>query len=364
MEVVESEVGDTPSDNSLEDKSDPTRRAEDGDAEGWIDVTYRRKDRANRNEEAEKQGTRSRSPTRRGGKSIMKILRASKMPRLPRNDIKVIVRPRDGLNIRNTCRASLDEAIRHEAGMRSDEIVTICHTGREDGDENRQNQEINNQRDEARDQRVRLGAGRDGQGDNPQHSPEVHTRPAHARTGEREEPFAGVRQETGQHDHSNTTVRGNRVPMWAYFNSIMMRVSLYRKQIDFRKECGRLGHRPDVCPRPDDKLCPASGTKNPAEDHEWTPKCKLCGEAHPTADRTCRAKFKTPYMDGSEQEVKRPRPSTKKTDVLEGMINKLSDKMEKMFEMLVVRISDSEAERKAQALKHDKRLEELEKRIS
>lgn len=73
---------------------------------------------------------------------------------------------------------------------------------------------------------------------------------------------------------------------------------------------------------------------------------------------------KSKEQDGSEQEVKRPRPSTKKTDVLEDMINKLSDKMEKMFEMLVVRISDSEAERKAQALMHDKRLEELEKRIS
>ncbi|KAH7981866.1 hypothetical protein HPB52_001355 [Rhipicephalus sanguineus] len=73
---------------------------------------------------------------------------------------------------------------------------------------------------------------------------------------------------------------------------------------------------------------------------------------------------KSKEQDGSEQEVKRPRPSTKKTDVLEDMINKLSDKMEKMFEMLVVRISDSEAERKAQALKHNKRLEELEKRIS
>ncbi|KAH8025194.1 hypothetical protein HPB51_004735 [Rhipicephalus microplus] len=26
------------------------------------------------------------------------------------------------------------------------------------------------------------------------------------------------------------------------------------------------------------------------------PKCKLCGDAHPTADQTCRAKFKTPYF--------------------------------------------------------------------
>ncbi|KAL1487264.1 hypothetical protein MTO96_031030 [Rhipicephalus appendiculatus] len=52
-----------------------------------------------------------------------------------------------------------------------------------------------------------------------------------------------------------------------------------------------------------------------------------------------------------------------KIDVLEDMINKLSDKMEKIFEMLVVQLSDSEAESKALALKHEKRLEELEKRI-
>ncbi|KAL1420533.1 hypothetical protein MTO96_000509 [Rhipicephalus appendiculatus] len=125
MEVNEADVGKTPSNNSGEDESDPTRRAEDGDAEGWIQVTYKRKGRASPNEETE-QGIRSRSPTRRGGKSIVnKILRASKMPRLPTDDIKIIVRPRDELNIRNTCRASLDEAIRHEAGVSSDEIVTI-----------------------------------------------------------------------------------------------------------------------------------------------------------------------------------------------------------------------------------------------
>lgn len=48
------------------------------------------------------------------------------MPRLPRDDIKVIVRPRDGLNIRSTCGASLDEAIRNGAGVGGDEMITIC----------------------------------------------------------------------------------------------------------------------------------------------------------------------------------------------------------------------------------------------
>ncbi|KAL1472087.1 hypothetical protein MTO96_039543 [Rhipicephalus appendiculatus] len=425
MEVDEADVGKTPSNNSGEDESDPTRRAEDGDAEGWIQVTYKRKGRASPNEETE-QGIRSRSPTRRGGKSIVnKILRASKMPRLPTDEIKIIVRPRDGLNIRNTCRASLDEAIRHEAGVSSDEIVTICPNPI-------QNILVISTPDEKTATKfVKIKEltinGKKYETNAYVSAPEqmakgiIRNIPLKYTQDQLVQALVNARNPSlayAKRLGSTTTVillyEGNRVPMWAYFNSIMMRVSLYRKQIDFCKECGRLGHRPDVCPRPEDKLCPACGAKNPAEDHECTPKCKLCGEAHPTADRTCRAKFKTPYLgqssppstavaavstpstkimeeeeevemveeiaqqpgakrkipvtktkerDGSEQEVKRPRPSTKKTDVLEDMINRLSDKMEKMFEMLVVQLSDSEAERKALALKHEKRLEELEKRI-
>ncbi|KAH6928578.1 hypothetical protein HPB50_021097 [Hyalomma asiaticum] len=60
---------------------------------------------------------------------------------------------------------------------------------------------------------------------------------------------------------------GNKVPTWVYFNSIMLRVSLYRKQTGFCKACGILGHRPDVCPRPDIKLCPICGLKNTSNGH-------------------------------------------------------------------------------------------------
>ncbi|KAH7953658.1 hypothetical protein HPB49_010887 [Dermacentor silvarum] len=188
----------------------------------------------------------------------------------------------------------------------------------------------------------------------------------------------------------------------------MMRVSLYRKQIDFCKECGRLGHRPDVRPRPDDKLCSACGAKNPAKDHEFTPKCKLPGEAHPTVDRTCRAKFmvilrgwtarrneellrvdKTPTPGnnrqpppGRERGYDQPRgpgvetgpgaardpprgggsPKRRGRSKNRRHQQRPAYKMEKMFEMLAV--SDSEAERKAQALKYDRRLAALEKKIS
>ncbi|KAL3208608.1 hypothetical protein MRX96_038975 [Rhipicephalus microplus] len=39
MDVDDAEVGETPSNDSGEDNSDPTRRDADGEPEGWIEVT-------------------------------------------------------------------------------------------------------------------------------------------------------------------------------------------------------------------------------------------------------------------------------------------------------------------------------------
>ncbi|KAL3211349.1 hypothetical protein MRX96_036452 [Rhipicephalus microplus] len=73
MDVDDAEVGETASNDTREDDSDPTRRDADGDAEGWIEVTYKRKGRVSSGEETAQKGTRSRSPTRRGGKSTVQI---------------------------------------------------------------------------------------------------------------------------------------------------------------------------------------------------------------------------------------------------------------------------------------------------
>ncbi|CAN7982343.1 unnamed protein product, partial [Ixodes pacificus] len=60
--------------------------------------------------------------------------------------------------------------------------------------------------------------------------------------------------------------------------------------------CGRLGHRADVCPSPDNKKCRGCGAANPPEDHKCDPRCTLCGKGHLTGDKKCREKFKTPYL--------------------------------------------------------------------
>ncbi|KAK8761833.1 hypothetical protein V5799_026903 [Amblyomma americanum] len=90
---------------------------------------------------------------------------------------------------------------------------------------------------------------------------------------------------------------GDKVPNYIRYGNLLVECSLYRKHIDMCYLCGRLGHRMDVCPNPEDKICRGCGMKNLEESHVCTnPKCSLCGGNHLTADKECKATFKTPYV--------------------------------------------------------------------
>ncbi|KAL1487175.1 hypothetical protein MTO96_046625, partial [Rhipicephalus appendiculatus] len=62
------------------------------------------------------------------------------------------------------------------------------------------------------------------------------------------------------------------------------------------RQCGRLGHRMDVCPNPANRICRGCGLRNPDHEHQCAPKCNLCGGAHMTADKACKERYKTPYV--------------------------------------------------------------------
>lgn len=110
---------------------------------------------------------------------------------------------------------------------------------------------------------------------------------------------------------SSTTVivlfQGNKVPATVKYGAVLVRCGLYRQHHEVCKTCGKIGHRQDVCPQPNVRVCFACGKSNPDENHEseCKPHCKLCGGPHPTGTAGCINKFKTPYMVKRRQRIGR-----------------------------------------------------------
>ncbi|KAH8042317.1 hypothetical protein HPB51_021401 [Rhipicephalus microplus] len=87
------------------------------------------------------------------------------------------------------------------------------------------------------------------------------------------------------------------------------------KHIDVCYECGRLKHRSDVCTNPQDKICRGCGSNNPPSDHRCEPRCQLCGKGHLTEDRSCKARYKTPYIVKRRQLERRRREEEEAAEV-------------------------------------------------
>lgn len=92
------------------------------------------------------------------------------------------------------------------------------------------------------------------------------------------------------------TFAGKRLPFFVYYINGEMRCTPYRQTRQVCRICLQEGHRADVCPTPDTARCQTCGTANPVTDHPCAPKCVLCQGAHPTAARECPERLKRPYL--------------------------------------------------------------------
>ncbi|KAM7284711.1 uncharacterized protein ISCGN_001805 [Ixodes scapularis] len=98
-----------------------------------------------------------------------------------------------------------------------------------------------------------------------------------------------------------TLFDGLKVPNHVMCDLSMLRCTLYRRQTEVCYACGRLGHRADVCPTPENVVCRGCGVNSPNDQHVCSPKCALCGGPHPTADKSCRSR-----SGGSAVRIRKP----------------------------------------------------------
>ncbi|KAH7944962.1 hypothetical protein HPB49_002858 [Dermacentor silvarum] len=89
---------------------------------------------------------------------------------------------------------------------------------------------------------------------------------------------------------------GLHVPNFVRNGPTLVLCSLYRKQVDICYVYGKLGHRADVCPEPGSTECRGCGLPNPTSSHVCDPKWKLCGGLHATADKVCKKRYLIPYV--------------------------------------------------------------------
>ncbi|KAK8777454.1 hypothetical protein V5799_029202 [Amblyomma americanum] len=227
-----------------------------------------------------------------------KLLKAARMPELPRQDIKIVMRPRGGLNLGEVSRFEISRAIIAAANESGEEVTqdVICPNKQQNivviSTPNRENAD-------------RYSAVRNLSISGTAHDVSAYETAPHGTVKGviRGVPMTDTIQEINDYivqDYNPTALQANRigktttvvialdgdkVPNYIQYGNLLVECSLYRKQIDMCYLCGRLGHRMDVCPNPEDKICRGCGMKNPEESHVCTnPKCSLCGAT--TSPRT------------------------------------------------------------------------------
>ncbi|KAL1463922.1 hypothetical protein MTO96_043130 [Rhipicephalus appendiculatus] len=281
---------------------------------GWTTAINRRKVKTTPDATGEapsaKPGVATLSQPRRSLMNVKKqVIAASRMPQLPKDHLRMIVRPRNGLDMRHVSRIKFAFALAKAADLGKEEIaedvvcpnfmqnIAVVSTPTE-----------KNARAYASISSVAIG------------SVEYEV---NAYMAAPDDTCKGVirgvdldidpvrLQALIVHDRNPTALQAKRiknskavvilfnglkVPNHVICGASMFRCTLFRRQTDVCYACGKVGHRADVCPTPDDVICRGCGKQSPSEEHDCKPMCKLCGGAHVTADRKCKQRFQIPYI--------------------------------------------------------------------
>ncbi|KAH7962186.1 hypothetical protein HPB52_014870 [Rhipicephalus sanguineus] len=282
---------------------------------GWQTAVARRSSRrAASTVESKKEDVRPSASTSAGHRqngewNKKRVIKAGRMPPLPKDDAKIIIRPRGGLDVSKVGATNVGRAIMAAAG------VTEAHAGADVICPNLQQNIIvvsTPDRDNAaRYTRIKsiVVMGKEHEvsayeaaphctckgvirgitlSDSPE---ELERNIINARN-----PLALAAKRIKNTGSVIVAFDGWKVPNFVRYGPVLVRCCLYRKQVDNCYACGRLGHRADVCPTPNETICRGCSAPNPDEQHQCIPKCKLCDGAHMTAAKVCRHRYQIPYV--------------------------------------------------------------------
>ncbi|KAL1468298.1 hypothetical protein MTO96_041583 [Rhipicephalus appendiculatus] len=225
-------------------------------------------------------GTTGKTQAKTQDRLLGRIEKRSRMPRLPAGDYKVVIRPRGGLCVAQLGPTEINSCIYEASGIPFEdrEYDMICRNTTQNilvvstaypdrADQYRQIKQIN-----ARGKAHEVAAYETAPEDTSKGV--IRGIPLDETPGNIISALVTARNPmviTAKRLGNTTTVMvlfsGNRVPTTVCYAGVITRCALYRKQIDFCRQCNRIGHRGDVCPNSTNRLCPGCGAFNPDKDH-------------------------------------------------------------------------------------------------
>ncbi|KAH8032442.1 hypothetical protein HPB51_025366 [Rhipicephalus microplus] len=226
-----------------------------------------------------------------------------KLPPLPKDDYKIVIRPNQGLPLRNILTPTLAQAIIEacQAGIRDDHFILRINPGSNIAILSTKYEEV---ADKVRLIRALVLNGRAhavrayaANGDDTLRGV-IHGVPMNTST---ETLMAHLRVRThgveiitarmiGTTKSAAITFFGPTLPRTVYYYGGELRCYPFRPAIQVCKVCREKGHRADVCPHPDRPICRLCGLTNRTDGRPCSISCASCGEAHPTGDPTCKKK--------------------------------------------------------------------------
>ncbi|KAL1444847.1 hypothetical protein MTO96_006850 [Rhipicephalus appendiculatus] len=241
--------------------------------------------------------------------SAQRPLRKPRQPRLPDDHVKVVIRSRDGLNLSKVGEAQLRDAILREVDLNAtllkEDIYRTCVEANliVVSTPHLSNAEIYSRisklqvETETYDVRAYVTS--------PENTAKgvIHNIPSYDSPEDISASLVNDRNPTilqarrmGKTNTALILFDGVQVPFHVYYRGAEYKCYLHKKRTEVCDKCGAVGHRPNVCPKPNAAICTLCGTANPATAHPCTLKCFLCGQTHQTGDKTCPQRYQTPRL--------------------------------------------------------------------